>query len=296
MITVRQLEILSAVIEHGSFRRCGQKLNISPVSVSEHIRALEAQLGVALFVRSKGGAVTPTEAGSRAFEAVPELLTHVYDFASFVAGDSTQRGPIRIAMHGFMMRNLAAVVARFNETHDRGLQFVSDDAAPEELHRRVVAGELDAAYFYSLDGMHAFGQVVGREALAIYVGDGHPLASAGIVPVEGLSRTPVVSLSADKPLRKAVDEALRRLGIEDVTHVVETSEYGLILSSLHRNLGFTCMFESIKEEERQASGLTIVRCDQPVPSLQIRRVTRRTVLRFPDVRGALQAAEEAFST
>ena len=295
MITVRQLEVLTGVIQHGSFRRCGQKLNISPVSVSEHIRALETQLGVELFVRSPGGAVMPTAAGSRAFDSVHELLAHVQDFASFVAGDAARKGPIRIAMHGFMMRNLAGAVAAFDAVHDRQLSFISDDSAPEDLQRRVVAGQLDAAYFYAVDGAYGLGQVVGYEPLAIYVGEDDPLAKQDRVTPAQLNATPIVSLAPEKPLRKMVDEALRRYGVTPSSHVVETAEFGLILSSLHRNLGFTCMFESIQGEEKQASGLSIVRCATPIRPLEIRRLTRRTVLRFPDVRDALRMAEETFA-
>jgi len=295
MITVRQLEILAAVIEHGSFRRCGQKLNISPVSVSEHMRAFEAQLGVELFVRSPGGAVTPTAAGARAFDSVHELLAHVQDFVSFVVGDSARQGPIRIAMHGFMMRSLASAVAAFDAVHDRRLSFISDDGAPEELHRRVSAGELDAAYFYSVEGAYDLGQVVGYEPLAIYVGEDHPLAAGDRVTAAQLNATPMVGLAPGKPLRNMVDEALRRQGVTRSSYAVETSEFGLILSSLHRNLGFTCMFENMQGEEKQASGLSIVRSEPPVPPLEIRRMTRRTALRSQDVRDALRFAEQTFT-
>jgi len=295
MITVRQLEILAAVIEHGSFRRCGQKLNISPVSVSEHMRAFEAQLGVELFVRSPGGAVTPTAAGARAFDSVHELLAHVQDFVSFVVGDSARQGPIRIAMHGFMMRSLASAVAAFDAVHDRRLSFISDDGAPEELHRRVSAGELDAAYFYSVEGAYDLGQVVGYEPLAIYVGEDHPLAAGDWVTAAQLNATPMVGLAPGKPLRNMVDEALRRQGVTQSSYAVETSEFGLILSSLHRNLGFTCMFENMQGEEKQASGLSIIRSEPPVPPLEIRRMTRRTALRSQDVRDALRFAEQTFT-
>jgi DNA-binding transcriptional LysR family regulator len=295
MITVRQLEIFAAVIEHGSFRRCGQALNISPVSVSEHVRALETQLGVELFVRSPGGTAMPTAAGTRASDSVHELLAHVNDFSSFVAGDSARQGPIRVAMHGFMMRNLAGAVAAFNSVHDRQLSFISDDESPEDLHRRVTAGQLDAAYFYSVEGAYDLGQVVGYESLAIYVGEDHPLATETGVTAAQLNATSIVGLARGKPLRNMVDETLRRYGVTHSNHVVETTEFGLILSSLHRNLGFTCMFESIQGEVKQATGLTMVNCEKPMPPLEIRRMTRRTALRFQDVRDALRLAEQTFA-
>jgi DNA-binding transcriptional LysR family regulator len=295
MITVRQLEIFAAVIEHGSFRRCAQMLNISPVSVSEHVRALETQLGVELFVRSPGGVAMPTTAGIRAADNVQELLAHVHDFSSFVAGDSARQDPIRIAMHGFMMRNLTAAVTAFEAVHDRQLSLISDDGAPEDLHRRVVAGQLDAAYFYSVEGAYDLGQVVGYESLAIYVGEDHPLATQTGVTVQQLGATSVVGLAKGKPLRNMVDEALRRYGVARLCYVLETTEFGLILSGLHRNVGFTCMFESIQGEIKQAAGLAMVNCETPIPPLEIRRITRRTVMRFQEVRDALRLAEQSLA-
>jgi DNA-binding transcriptional LysR family regulator len=222
-------------------------------------------------------------------------LADVQDFVSFVVGDSARQGPIRIAMHGFMMRNLASVVAAFDAVHERQLSFVSDDGAPEELHRRVVAGQLDAAYFYAVKGAYGLGQTVGHEPLAIYVGEDHPLAGEMSVTAAQLNATPIIGLAPDKPLRHMVDEALRRHGVVHSNHVVETSEFGLILSSLHRNLGFTCMFENIQEEGKQATGLSIVRCETPIPPLEVRRMTRRTAVRFRDVRNALRLAEQTFT-
>lgn len=295
MITVRQLEIFAAVIEHGSFRRCAQMLNVSPVSVSEHVRALETQLGIELFVRTPGGVAMPTAAGTRAADNIHELLAHVRDFSSFVAGDSARLGPIRIAMHGFMMRNLTAAVAAFDAVHDRQLSLISDDESPEDLHRRVVAGQLDAAYFYSVEGAYDLGQVVGYESLAIYVGEDHPLATQTRVTAQQLSATSLVGLAKGKPLRNMVDEALRRYGVSHLGYVLETTEFGLILSGLHRNLGFTCMFESIQGEIKQAAGLARVNCDAQMPSLEVRRMTRRTVMRFQEVRDALRLADQAFA-
>jgi hypothetical protein len=55
------------------------------------------------------------------------------------------------------------------------------------------------------------------------------------------------------------------------------------------------MFEIMQGEEKQASGLSIVRSEPPVPPLEIRRMTRRTALRSQDVRDALRFAEQTFT-
>lgn len=57
--TLRQLDILIAVLDHGGFRDAARALDISQVAVSDHIKQLEAKLGISLFVREKGGRAHP---------------------------------------------------------------------------------------------------------------------------------------------------------------------------------------------------------------------------------------------
>lgn len=60
-MNLQQLEYVVATLEHGSFSGAAGALMLSQPSVSEQVRALEAELGVALFVRGARG-VVPTAA------------------------------------------------------------------------------------------------------------------------------------------------------------------------------------------------------------------------------------------
>jgi DNA-binding transcriptional LysR family regulator len=62
MIETKQLRIFRTVVEVGSFTAAGTHLRMSQPAISQQIRALEAQLGVALIVRAGRGA-RPTPAG-----------------------------------------------------------------------------------------------------------------------------------------------------------------------------------------------------------------------------------------
>jgi LysR family transcriptional regulator (chromosome initiation inhibitor) len=55
------LECLAAIIEEGGFDRAAQRLNITQSAVSQRLRALEAQVGTVLIVRSRP--LRPTAAG-----------------------------------------------------------------------------------------------------------------------------------------------------------------------------------------------------------------------------------------
>ena len=47
------LECLAAIVEEGGFERAAQRLSITQSAVSQRLRALEAQVGTVLIVRSR---------------------------------------------------------------------------------------------------------------------------------------------------------------------------------------------------------------------------------------------------
>src|SRR5437660_8311467 len=80
--TVRQgaldgVEAFLSVARHRSFRRAAAELGVTPSAISQAVRALEARIGAALFVRTTRS-VGMTEAGqrflSRAKPAFEELI------------------------------------------------------------------------------------------------------------------------------------------------------------------------------------------------------------------------------
>jgi len=56
------LECLAAIVEEGGFERAAQRLNITQSAVSQRLKALEAQVGTVLIVRSRP--LKPTSAGN----------------------------------------------------------------------------------------------------------------------------------------------------------------------------------------------------------------------------------------
>ncbi len=76
--TLRQLEVFSSLCTTRSFRRSAGTLGISQASVSNQMKALEGQLGLALFDRKPGRRPTLTAEGMaflddlRAFQAAAQ--------------------------------------------------------------------------------------------------------------------------------------------------------------------------------------------------------------------------------
>lgn len=65
------LECLAAIVEEGGFDRAAQRLNITQSAVSQRLRALEAQVGTVLIVRSRP--LRPTSAGNLLLKHTKQL-------------------------------------------------------------------------------------------------------------------------------------------------------------------------------------------------------------------------------
>ena len=65
------LECLAAIVEEGGFERAAQRLSITQSAVSQRLRALEAQVGTVLIVRSRP--LKPTAAGQLLLKHTKQL-------------------------------------------------------------------------------------------------------------------------------------------------------------------------------------------------------------------------------
>src|SRR5438309_8788048 len=68
-----RLRVFQAVADHGSFSRAARALFLSQPAVTQHIHALEAELGVPLFDRL-GRRTSLTPAGASLAQHVPQIL------------------------------------------------------------------------------------------------------------------------------------------------------------------------------------------------------------------------------
>src|SRR2546427_3676809 len=95
---LRRLEVFAKVAELGSFSRAAEALFLTQPTVSEHVRALEDELGVQLLDRL-GRGTTPTKAGTLLLGYARRLLAlsrearqAIQQFQGRVSGELLLRG------------------------------------------------------------------------------------------------------------------------------------------------------------------------------------------------------------
>jgi LysR family transcriptional regulator (chromosome initiation inhibitor) len=126
------LECLAAIVEEGGFERAAQRLSITQSAVSQRLRALEAQVGTVLIVRSRP--LRPTAAGNLLLKHTKQLRLlradlerDLRDLAPSSAGGTREEERISIAVNADSIATWA--LPALNELARQGLplEIITDD-------------------------------------------------------------------------------------------------------------------------------------------------------------------------
>ena len=139
----RFLQSFVTVAEHGSLAEAARRLNLTPAAVAQRIRALEAELGTALVVRS-GRMVRPTEGGIAILDRARRFLGDIRDLKTAAAG-STVAGELRLGAVSTALTGLMPdILLTLTRLHP-GVEIYIEPGTSMELYRKVTDGTLDAA-------------------------------------------------------------------------------------------------------------------------------------------------------
>ena len=147
--TFRQLEIFLAVANSGSFSAAALWLDISQVSVSKQIAALEQNLGCVLFARRTGAAALISADGEKLLDLAPKLLKE----ADLMPGGASQVRakrfrPVRVGVGEFLLESyFYPNLATFQLRHpDIELELLELNPSLNTVDRMKQLG-VDLAYF-----------------------------------------------------------------------------------------------------------------------------------------------------
>ncbi|MGH8832053.1 MAG: LysR family transcriptional regulator ArgP [Polaromonas sp.] len=141
------LECLAAIVEEGGFERAAQRLSITQSAVSQRLRALEAQVGTVLIVRSRP--LKPTSAGQLLLKHTKmlrllraDLERDLKELAPSSTGGAREEERISIAINADSIATWA--LPALNELARQGLpmEIIADDQdfTQERLREGQVLG------------------------------------------------------------------------------------------------------------------------------------------------------------
>ena len=159
-----------SVAQHRNFRKAAAELAVTPSAISQAVRALEARIGAALFIRTTRS-VGLTEAGqrflARAKPAFEELVA-----ASEVARDLGQRpaGLLRLTAPRAVMPHLLDLIGSFAQAYPEVEVEISASADLVD----IAAGGFDAGI--------RLGQFIEADMIAVRLTRARDITCGGIVP------------------------------------------------------------------------------------------------------------------
>ena len=245
---LHQLRSFVAVAQLRHFTRAASELHVGQPAVSQHIRRLEAELGVGLLRRTTR-AVELTEAGevllARSERALGELDAALAELAQL---RGLVRGRLAIgAMQWLDPYDLAGAIATFHERHPAIDIRVVEEVAADMLDG-VRAGTLDVAFVPVEDGVPRglAAHPLFEDELVLVVAPGHPLAGRAHVRLAMLRDEQFVFLREGTGLRRTVERAARAAGFEPRARF-ETNELARVLALVGRGLGISAVTRAVAE-------------------------------------------------
>jgi DNA-binding transcriptional LysR family regulator len=164
MLDVKQLRVLKAVAEHGSFSAAAEALSYTQPAISQQVAALEKQAGATLVDRTSRG-VRLTEAGLALVDHAEVVLARLAAAEAELEAMAGVRGG-RVRLSSFPTAGaslLPPAVALFTERHPEvELSFVERE--PEEAAQMLRSAELEVALVFE------YGEMDRRDFERVYDG------------------------------------------------------------------------------------------------------------------------------
>lgn len=247
-----QLRSFAAVAEAGHLTRAAERLHISQPALSAQIKALEDELGVALFERTSSGMIL-TAGGQRLLGEAEKVLAAAQGLrneARALKGEVAGKAAVGTVLEPGLSRvgELLSVMVERYPLLQLELHHEISGAALE----KVRSGELDASFFY---GDLAHPSVAGVALRPLVYRVAAPaawrerIAGAGWPDIAALPWVLTPPISSHHRLAAAL---FRKHGVEP-TKVVEADQEPVISSLVASGVGLSLMREDVALE-RAAAG------------------------------------------
>lgn len=257
---IRQLRYLVALADEHHFTRAAEREHIAQPALSQQIRRLEDELGVALVERTTRR-VAITDAGEllvvRARRILSELeaaQAELQELRGLLTGHVTVG-----AMHTMGPVDVSLALAIFHERHP-GVELTVREQSSEELAEMVRDDLLDLAFLSVTERIESHGlglhQLVSEELVAV-LPRAHRLARRRRVRMAELASEQFISYREGARLRELLGFAAREAGFEPQVKL-ESNESQRILRLVARGMGVAILPRSdTRQPDADVAALTL---------------------------------------
>jgi DNA-binding transcriptional LysR family regulator len=291
---LRQLRYLVALAEERHFTRAAAREHIAQPALSQQIRRLEEEVGVALVQRTTRR-VAITDAGELLVARARRILAEVDAAHSELQGlRGMNTGHVTVgAIHTMGPVDVSLALAIFHERHP-GVEFTVLEGSSEELAEMVRVDELDLAFLSVTERIESHGlglhQLVVEE-LVVALPQDHRLAGRRRVRMAELSDDEFISFRPGARLREILETAGRHAGYAPRVKL-ESNESPRIRRLVARGLGVAILPRS--DVEGPGAAIAVAALAEPTLTRDITIAWREGRRLTPAAAEFLALARETF--
>ncbi|HEX2441483.1 MAG TPA: selenium metabolism-associated LysR family transcriptional regulator [Methylomirabilota bacterium] len=281
---LRRLEIFVKVAEIGSFSRAAEALFLTQPTVSEHVRALEDELGVQLLDRL-GRGTTPTRAGTlllgyarRLLALSREATQAIEHFQGRVSGELTVGGS---SIPGeYVMPEL---IGSFRSKHP-DVRITLLIGSSREVQGWVEEGRVEIGVVGAPPSARTLeAQPLMADELVLVVGAEHPWATRTSVTLEDLRSEPLILRERGSGSRATFEQALAGRGMDLASFRVvgEIASTQAVKQAVRAGVGVSMISRRAVEDECRARLLACVKIQDLTVTRAFHLLTHRERSRSP---------------
>jgi len=291
---LRQLRYLVALADECHFTRAAAREHVAQPALSQQIRRLEAELGLALVQRTTRR-VSMTEAGealvARARRALAELDAAREELDGFTG---VQAGHVSIgALHTMGPVDLGSLLAAFHELHP-AVDLTVREQSSDELAAMLRDDEIDLAFLSVTERIHSHGltllPLITEELVAV-LPPTHRLAGRRRVRLAELAQDAFISFREGARLRELLVTAGATVGFEPRI-AFESNESRNIRSLVARGLGVAIVPRSDADEPGPA--IAVAALVEPSLTRDVTLASRSQRRHSPAAEAFLALTRDAF--
>jgi DNA-binding transcriptional LysR family regulator len=250
-VDLRQLEVVRAVADTGSFTAAARRLHVSQSAVSRQVLLLEEELREPLFLRL-GRKVRLTDAGEALLQLSRRVLTDIRETTTTIADRQTAlKGTLRlgggmtVCLHVF-----PDLLKEYRRKHPEVEVKLTTGGTPQ-LIEKLRTGALDVALLtLPVEAADLMQVRVMREELLLATHASHPLARQKRLAPADLNGKPWVLFERGSSTRRVIDEMFAREQIEPRI-VMETENVEILKALAASGMGMTIVpYQAVVREVR----------------------------------------------
>ena len=237
MLTLRQIEVIRAIMVTGTVNGAAQMLNVSAPGISRIMKHAEGLLGMRLFSRQHGRYV-PTQEASDIFNQIQDVFRKVEDLQFSI--DRVKRGgstTFSFAAVSSISQYVVPRVIRALRRKHPDLKIKVDVIKIDEATDYILLkkGEL-AAMSYKLDHASMIFQPLGPNSLVAVVPPCHPLAREKKVSAQQLLQYPLIGFDRTDPYGQHIARFFLDQGL-DFTLAIQARYAHTVIGLVAEGLG-----------------------------------------------------------